>query len=501
MKTDHLVTAKAVREAFGFPPCVDAYNNSGNELSGDMTGISFEELELCLAQHDALIRAIRANASGGALSPRDDRRLTEAEESYAVLAAELARRPESHQTRAQVEGAGNRGESSGAIKSGGSAGRKVDGHVPQAQRAQSTQDSPRLGLIFNAGERNFSARLFGQQSADPWKGQAEHFFNAIGTRTYDPRLISAATGNEGTGADGGYAVPGQWFGGVIDQALQGAEYAQRCRVFGADANTLTVPLLDVADQTKGVAGLLARWSAEGAMQTAQVLKWVATELKLAKIFVLSEATSELLEDGVSYEQQISSTMSVATAQTLDSGILFGSGVGQPLGIINSTSAIAIAAEGGQTADTVVWENLVKMWTRLTPASRKRATWFVTSSLLPSLMAVKVPGTEAPALLSGGVNDGGAGAPALSIFGRPLICTDINPQAGEIGDIVLVDLTQYALLMKRSARLETDAGPGFASDVLSFRMILRVGGQPMWKKPITPFNGGPTQSWATYLAAR
>jgi HK97 family phage major capsid protein len=231
------------------------------------------------------------------------------------------------------------------------------------------------------------------------------------------------------------------------------------------------------------------------------MKWRAVELKLNKIFVLGEASSELVEDGVGYETQLAGSMSEATAYALDAGILYGNGVGQPLGVLNSPSAIQIDAESGQAADSVLYENLVNAYSRLAPACQKRAVWFVSPGVLPQMLTMTFPGSDNPVLLSGGQNDAASGAPALSIFGRPVVVTEIAPQLGDAGDIVFADLTQYALLMKRTARLEADAGPGFARDVMTWRMILRVSGQPMWNEPITPYGGGPTMSWATYLAPR
>jgi HK97 family phage major capsid protein len=441
-----------------------------------------DRLDSQIAQHNKLIDKIKADASGRDLTPREESRLSDLQESLVVFSAEDERRrqPAGRKTMIDVRG-------SVAFPDAASKGAK----------AASPAAAARSGVIFNAGTRDFSAHLFGAAPrADA--NEIDSYFNALATRTFDPRM---ATATEGIGVDGGFAVPQVWYRGVIDQAMQASEFAQRCRVFPAESNNLTIPMLDTRNRQNGVAGLIARWSAEAEQQTPQVMKWTAREMKLKKTFILSEASSELVEDGINYAQQLTEGMSLATAQALDAAILYGTGVGMPLGIINSPGALEIPKESGQIADTLTWGNLVAMYARLSPACQKRATWFVTPDALPQLMAIKVPGTDAPALLSGGFNDAGAGAPAMSIFGRPVVVTEIAAQIGDKGDIVFADMSQYALLVKNGARMENSIGPGFDRDVVQFRMIMRVDGTPLWPTAITPYNGGATQTWATYLAER
>lgn len=495
MKYQHLFTAAAVAAAFGFAPGAQAFAQASEGVTEvQIAAMSYEELDRNVRQHNKLIAAIKED---GETSDRQMRRLDEAMQSRAAFETELESRPEHHQSRAQAEA---------GARASATPGRKTDPNPAQPRQdgpgdAASAAAAMRNGVVFNAGTKDFSAKLFAAPRAPATEIKPADYFNALATRTFVPGMINNATATEGIGVDGGFDVPEVWYRGVIDQALQGSEFAQRCRVFPAESNNLTIPMLDTASRNTGVAGLLANWAGENSEQTAQVMKWRAVAMKLRKTFILSEASSELVEDGISYEAQLTSGMSIATAQTLDAGILYGTGVGQPLGILNSPGAIEIAKEGSQTADTIVWENLVKMYSRLAPGCQKRATWFCSPQSLPSLMAVKVPGTDAPALLSGGFNDAGAGAPAMSIFGRPVVVTEICPSVGDVGDIVFADMSQYGLLMKRSARMENSNAPGFDRDVISFRMIMRVDGLPLWDTPITPHNGGTTLTWATFLAVR
>lgn len=488
------LTALAVASSFGFVSSADGAQLIFNDAS------SVEDLNQRLLDLRDQANGLQASAriESRELSDEEKTRIAEIYSEFETIEARIEaavnREASPNSTRTQATAAAPR--ASGRKTTPDMLPSRATGTEPAALAAVAA----RAGVVFAAGTKDFAAKLFAQPRAAVEEMKPDDFFNALATRTFVPGMRNAVA-TEGVGVDGGFDVPPVWYRGVIDQAMQMSEFAQRCRVFPAESNSLIIPMLDTRNRSQGVAGLIANWAAEAEQQTPQVMKWIQRDMKLKKTFILSEASSELVEDGINYSAQLSEGMSLATAQTLDAAILYGTGVGMPLGILNSDGAIEIAKESAQPADTIVWANLVKMYARLSPAAQKRAVWFITPDALPSLMAVKVPDTDAPALLSGGFNDAGAGAPAMSIFGRPVVITEIAAQVGDRGDIVLADMSQYALLVKRAARMENSNAPGFNRDVVSFRMIMRVDGIPLWPSTITPYNGGATQTWATYLAAR
>ncbi len=64
---------------------------------------------------------------------------------------------------------------------------------------------------------------------------------------------------------------------------------------------------------------------------------------------------------------------------MDEYFIGGSGAGQPLGIRNDPAKITIAKETGQTADTIVYPNLTKMFSRMYPlAVNVESSWLMTT---------------------------------------------------------------------------------------------------------------------------
>jgi hypothetical protein len=60
--------------------------------------------------------------------------------------------------------------------------------------------------------------------------------------------------------------------------------------------------------------------------------------------------------------------------------------------------------------------------------------------------------------------------------------------GTVGDITLVDLSQYMLVDKGGVQMATSMHIAFDTDEMRFRITYRVDGKPMWSKPLTPFKG-------------
>src|SRR5690606_26490522 len=115
-------------------------------------------------------------------------------------------------------------------------------------------------------------------------------------------------------------------------------------------------------------------------------------------------------------------------------IMWGNGVGQPLGYMNSGALVEVAKESTQSAGTVVAENVANMYARMLGDGISRAVWFVNSDVLPQLFTMTLgnqPIWTPPAT-------GFANAPGGFLFGRPIVPTEHCETVGTKGDIQFVD---------------------------------------------------------------
>ncbi|MEN8204375.1 MAG: phage major capsid protein [Pseudomonadota bacterium] len=194
-------------------------------------------------------------------------------------------------------------------------------------------------------------------------------------------------------------------------------------------------------------------------------------------------------------------MSKSVTFGFDEAFIRGTGVGQPLGILNAPATISVAKESGQAADTIVFENIVNMWSRLAPSLVNDAIWIVNPEALPQLLTMSFPTGAAngtPLFLpSQAIADKHAG----SIFGRPLFFSEKASAIGDQGDLILVAPSQYIIGLRLDAAFARSNAPGFMSDVENFRLVTRAEGLPAMNSAITPRYGTNTLSYACVLDDR
>lgn len=219
-------------------------------------------------------------------------------------------------------------------------------------------------------------------------------------------------------------------------------------------------------------------------------------LRARKLGLLIRASNELISDGVGFEQQLGAAIVRAMGFFLDRAFLAGNGADTPLGVFNSPATISVAKEGGQTAATINYTNIVKMFARMLPSSLERSVWVCNSTAIPQLLQLSMT-----------VGTGGSHIPVLSESGgkftmltRPVIFTEKVPTLGTVGDISLLDLSQYIIGMRAEFSLAKSMHAGFQSDTSYYRGIIRVDGIPKLSAPVTPLNGDTLSPFVT-LATR
>lgn len=325
----------------------------------------------------------------------------------------------------------------------------------------------------------------------------------------DDRLIkdaASATGSEGTGTEGGYAVPPDYRTEINqliedEESLLGMTDQQT-----SSSNSMVFPV----DETTpwGASGITAEWEGESPSSTPKKPDLKERMIRLNKLKVLVAMTDELLNDAPSMERYLRSKAPAAIIYKMNDAFIRGTGAGMPQGILNSGSLVTVAKESSQAADTILAENIDKMWGRCYAPSRRRAVWFINQDAEPQLNSMvrvvkNVAGTEnvggAPAYMPPG---GLSNAPYGTLLGRPVIPIESCSTIGDVGDIMLADMMQYMTAVKQGGiRQDMSIHLWFDADQVAFRFILRVAGQSWWNSAVTPAQGSNTRSPFVALAAR
>lgn len=304
-------------------------------------------------------------------------------------------------------------------------------------------------------------------------------------------------------SEGGFLIPETLRSEMLRVSLESGIVRQRARVIPMETLRVPFPAIDSTSNVSSVyGGVVGYWTEEGAALTESSASFSRIVLDAKKLTAYTTVPNELLSDSVSsFQAFIDDIFPEALAFYEDIAFIKGSGVGEPLGVLDSNNAaiVSVSKESGQAADTIVWENIVKMFARMLPSSLDRAVWVCSIDTFPELatMALSV-GTGGSAIW---LNNGAAGPP-MTILGRPVIFTEKAPGLlGDLGDISFVDFGFYLIGDRQVMSAMSSPHFKFSQDQTAYRIIERVDGRPWLQSSITPQNNGPALSPFVQLAAR
>ena len=320
-------------------------------------------------------------------------------------------------------------------------------------------------------------------------------------RAYE-KAVGSPSLQEGDSEAGGYLIPEEFRAQLLQIAIDKTMILNRTMKIPMATNSISIPFVSGYDHSGGLVhgGVEFKWLDELAQKTATKPKFGKVNLKLNKCAGLCYVSDELLEDSpISMEPLLNNAFTDALAWSLDWVFINGTGAGQPLGVMNSPCLVTVPIETGQSADTIVYENIVNMYSRLWRTNN--AVWLANKDTFPQLaqMSLAVGTGGAPVYLPA---NGASGTPYSTLMGLPLIFTEHCRTLGDAGDIMLADWSQYLVGQKSGGvQFASSIHLKFDYDQTAYRFVYRVDGQPWWLSALTPRYGSSTLSPFVILAER
>lgn len=323
----------------------------------------------------------------------------------------------------------------------------------------------------------------------------------------DRRLyaIKAQLGmNEGIPSEGGFLTQDDHRAELLKRTYETSVLANRVRRIPVSATSNGLVINAVAETSRATGsrwgGIQGYWTAEAGTKVPSAPEFRRMRLELKKLIGLCYSTDELLQDTTALGSVLMDGFSEEFGWLLDNAIYRGTGAGQPIGLVGHPATVVVAAEAGQPAATILYENIVKMWTRAWGRGRGKSVWLINQDIEEQLfrmsLAVGVGGV--PVYMPAG---GASAAPYGTLFGRPVIAIEQASTLGTVGDIALVDLDEYLMIDKGGMQTATSIHVAFVTDQTAFRFVYRADGQPIWNAALTPANGTNTLSPYVMLATR
>lgn len=310
----------------------------------------------------------------------------------------------------------------------------------------------------------------------------EDWFLSVHSGNADERLKTLTEG----GGDPGYLVPEEFRAEMWDMGLEDSIVRPRATVYPMKRNTLNVPAFDDEDHTTGLYGTVTeQWGPEAGQKDETDPKFRKMGLNARKLTCFTKSSDELKDDSaIPFGQVIGKAFAGAISFYTDRRYLAGNGAGQPLGVTIAPCTITVAGETSQVTLTIVYENVVNMFSKLAPGCWKNAVWVCHNTCLPQLMLLSFP-----------IGTGGSHVPVLKedsgklyILGKELLVSEKVPALGNAGCLGLYDFSKYIIGLREDVRIESSIHAQFREDITQWRAIVRTDGQPGIATPITLLSG-------------
>ena len=314
--------------------------------------------------------------------------------------------------------------------------------------------------------------------------------------------LKNAAASSGEPASGGFLVPEAFRAELLSLSLEASVVRPRARIVPMETSRVVYPYIDDTSHATNVfGGVQGYWTPESGTMTDVAATFGRLALEAWKLTAFANVPNELIADSaISFEAFIRSTFPQALAYFADVAFLDGNGAGQPSGILNATNdaRIIVAKESGQAADTILWDNIVKMYSRMLPQSLGSAVWVVSPNTFAELatMALSVGTGGGPIWL----NNGTQGPPG-TILGRPIVISEKVPALGEESDVNFIDFSYYLVGDRQAMTVASSEHFRFQNGETSFKFVERLDGKPWLQSALTPRNGGDTLSPFVSLAER
>ncbi|NQT18835.1 MAG: phage major capsid protein [Planctomycetes bacterium] len=306
--------------------------------------------------------------------------------------------------------------------------------------------------------------------------------------------------NEGIDSEGGILVPPEYVDRVLEKIHSPQDILARTENLTIRGNSIRLPIEKERSRATGSrgGGVRGYWVEEGSQITSSKAQFEYVQLRPKKLAALVYATEELMEDSaMALDAYLTRKASNEISFLVNEALINGTGAGSPLGILNAPCKVAAAKESGQSADTIVAENILKMWSRIYAPCRNNAVWMINQECEPHLMAMSI------SVGTGGIPvympaNGLSERPYGLLLGRPVLPTEWNAALGDEGDIILADWSQYLSVTKGQLKVAMSIHLRFDYDEMAWRFTFRIDGQPWWPSALTPYKGNASNTLSPFV---
>lgn len=350
---------------------------------------------------------------------------------------------------------------------------------------------------------------------DPKRGFKNHteYLNCVMTAERNPSRMdtrlkplqveaTAGSDEQSTTANayGGFLVPEGFSPTMMSVGPEMDPTAGRVTPFPMQQLSVKIPARVDKNHSSSVSGgLTVSRRPETQAASASRMEVERIPMDATGLFGLSYASEEILQySPISFAALLGAGFSQEFQSKMLNEKISGTGVGEPEGIINCPATIAIAKEGGQSADTIVPNNILKM--RAQCWNYGNAIWIANHDTFMQLSALVVESTNNAGLVKYYHQSLAEDRPDM-LLGRPIYYSEYAKTLGDKGDIILADWSQYLWGTLQGQQSAESVHVRFINHERTFKFWQMNDGRGWWRSALTPVNSSTTLSPFVVLAER
>lgn len=385
---------------------------------------------------------------------------------------------------------------------------KPPGSSPEFQRMDQ-EDAPIYRGHFQLGQQMRDIVSAGdysntesRQDALGRLGQVEkRALNQFGIDSVEERAAGDGM-SAAVGADGAFLLQGESAQDLFTKGFNNNAILSRTSSRTISSQSLEIMGIDESSRVKGSRGGGVRVYTQAELEQMTESKTKFTKIKIEPKLLtgLYFASDQILSDVPGLSGEMESLFKEDFAYKGQELIFDGSGSGEALGVNNSKAPVEVAKVSGQTAGTIVAQNILDMVARAWMRSMQNLVWVCNQECYPQLatLAYATDKQNAPLFIPN-ANPGNGSLGTLAGF--PVIPIEQCEGVGTSGDLMLCDFSQYITANRGAINSAMSIHLKFDYNQTCFRFLYRFDGQPKWSKPLTPAKGTKTVSPFVKLADR
>lgn len=372
-----------------------------------------------------------------------------------------------------------------------------------APQAQTTPNQPTNGSVAGGEPRFMNDPMKGFSSPREYFGMIERAGRGDARVAEDPRLkyLATAGSDEHTSSSdpyGGFLVPEAMTSGVETIGVEADPFMGRTTNLPMTAPTVKVnALVDKTHTTSVSGGFVTARRSETAAMSASRTQLEQVKFEANPLYGFAYATEELLSDSPA---SVAALLNVGFRNEFQAThikeLLRGTGVGEPEGVQNSPALVTVTKETNQPADTIVYQNVIKMRSRC--YGYGGAIWLYNHDCLPQLMSLVLP-----------VGTGGVPMWQFSaqedrpdtLLGRPAIASEYLETVGDKNDLMCIVPSAIYEGTYQPLQTAESVHVRFLNHERAFKFWLRNDARSLWRAALTPNKSSNTLSPFVTLAAR